>query len=222
MRRVRWQFVALGVVAGTALVAQLSPLLAWHAGVARLLSEKTAAHRLRSPIANVFPAVPAAWQLQQVGELTLALPPGGRLARGCAIPAEGCFIEWEEASLSVLPSGEIEPYEEMLDFRAPDERDLSIWRSARANWETVGALWTFVTTSRSKLDSYRFAQARAKGVVVHSMRDGRSRWVVSAYAPDESAARGFAAAGFSDEEFQTLLGGVDLESAGVGAVGPVR
>jgi len=221
-RRVRWRVVALGVAAGAVLVAHLSPLVAWHFGLARYLAARPAAHRLRSPVADAFPEVPGTWQARRLGDLRVALPPDAVGERGCDDSGQVCFLQWSDASLSVLPEGQIEPYAEMLDFRAPDERDLSPWRSAWANWETVGALWTFVTTSRAKLDSYRFAHAGAKGVVVRSLREGRSRWVVAAYAPDESAARGLAVAGFGEPDFQALLGSVDLRPAGSDASGPVR
>jgi hypothetical protein len=215
-RSVRWPVVAAGTLVGLALVAHAAPLLTWHLGLARSLRDEPAGHRLRSPSLEAFPDVPADWEPWQVGALRFALPPGGRRSRGCALAADGCFIQIsgsgsrESASLSVFPAGHQEPYQEMLDFRAPDERDLSLWRSAWSNWDTVGALRTFVLTPRSRLESSRFLSGGAKGVFVHTVRDGHSRWVVAAYEPEGPAARGITVAGLAESDFLALLGSLDL------------
>lgn len=219
-RLVRWSVVAAGTVVGLAVVAHFAPLLVWYGGLADSLRREPAAHRLRSRSLEAFPPAPADWQPWQKGVLRFALPGGAREVRGCDGSGAACYIvlparsERAEASVSVLPPGHEEPYEEMLDFRAPDERDLSPWRSAVANWATIGALRTFVLTSRSAIDSSRFAHERARGVFVHSEREGRSRWVVAAYAPEGDAARGLAVAGLDEDEFHALLGSLDLQPHG--------
>ncbi|MGH0035804.1 MAG: hypothetical protein ACQGVK_12330 [Myxococcota bacterium] len=226
-RPVRWPLVAGGACVGLALVAHASPLLAWHLGLANALRREPAAHRLRSPTVSEFPSVPDGWEAWSVGALRFALPDGGRRERGCEDAAASCFIvipadgARDRASLSVFPDGHEEPYDEMRDFRAPDERDLSLWRSARANWRTVGALRTFVLTSRSRLDSSRFESDGARGVFVHSVREGRSRWVVSAYDRAGDTARGLTVAGLSEDDFRALLGSLDLRArAAPGGSGP--
>ncbi len=205
------------MAAGALLLAHLSPLIAWHVGLARPLREAPSAHRLRSAVVDRFPDVPPDWEPWRVGPLAFDLPPDGRRSRGCEGDAAGCFIELPVGSLSVMPAGHQESYEEMLDFRAPDERDLSVWRSARANWATIRALQIFVQTSRSQLESRRFHSAGAKGVFVRTVREGKTRWVVAAYAPDESASRGLAVAGIAPDAFRALLGSLDLRPPGKAA-----
>lgn len=218
----RWWVVGAGVAVGLAAVAHASPLIAWHLGVARSLRSAPDAHRLRSPSLETFPEVPSDWEGWTVGDLRFALPAGARQARGCETPDSACFIripgdgQRAAASLSVFPLGHEEPYQEMLDFRAPDERDLSLWRSAAANWATVGALQTFVLTSRAKLDSSRFRSEGARGVFVHTIREGRSRWVVSAYEPDGERTRGITVAGLPETAFRALLGSLDLRQSAAG------
>ena len=81
-----------------------------------------------------------------------------------------CRVSVGDRHLQIFGRDHLEPYEDMVNLRAPDERDLSAGRLALANWATMRALRDRVITSRSKLESFRFETEGAVGVVAETRR----------------------------------------------------
>jgi hypothetical protein len=186
------------------------PVAVWHLYVAPGLRSEENAERLRVETVREFPAPPADWQRHRLGNLSMMSPPMEVIPPECSSGKEICFLEFEGGTISLFQEGYLEPYREMVNFRAPDERDLSALRSPGDNWATIQALRVRVLTSRGRLDSSRFQSGTTKGVVARTTREGVERYVVAAYSLDETRSRGVGVSGFSEEALQQLLGGLEL------------
>jgi len=202
--------IAALVVAVGLLTWHVMPVAVWHLMLSEELRAAENASKLRVETRREFPAPPPDWQRLQVGALSFRLPPVRHIPPECTVGIDNCFLEVEGGTVNVFVEGHLEPYGEMVNFRAPDERDLSLLRSARDNWSTIGALRVRVLTSRGSLDSSRFESATAKGVVARTARAGVERYVVAAYSLDESLSRGIGVSGLSPESFHQLLGSLEL------------
>jgi hypothetical protein len=188
----------------------LLPVAVWHLYLAQGLRSAENAERLRVETVREFPAPPADWQRLRLGNLSMMSPPIEVIPPECGSGKDICFLEFEAGTISLFQEGYLEPYREMINFRAPDERDLSVLRSPGENWATIQALRVRVLTSRSRLDSSRFESGTTKGVVAHTTRDGVERYVVAAYSLDEALSRGVGVSGLSEEAFHQVLGGLEL------------
>ena len=94
---------------------------------------------------------------------------------------------------------------------APDRRDFSWLRSSQFNWRVIDALRVRVTTSRSKLDSWRFEARDTHGVVARTSRGEATNYVVAAYALDGSGARELGVSGLGQAELERLLSTIRFE-----------
>jgi hypothetical protein len=188
---------------------QLLPLAVWQLRVGPQLRDLPDAPRLRVETLEAFEAPPADWSLQQLGDLRIAMPPGFALPEDCA-PDAACRISVAGRHLQIFDSSHLEPYRDMINLRAPDERDLSVWRLPTANWNSILALRDRVTTSRSKLDSFRFRNKGSMGVVAQTSRNGVDHWIVAAYALGERSSRGLAFSGFTRADSLVMLGSLDF------------
>lgn len=210
MKPIRWLRVALGVVVLSALVWHVLPVVVWHLRVARELEGGVHADAVRVETLRSFPSAPGAWQRVEVGNVVFDAPLAEPAPEACAADRGHCFLQLEGGTLNVFMRGHLEPYEQMVNFRAPDERDLSMFRSAVANWETIDALRLRALTSRGGLESFRFESDGAKGVVATTVRDGNRRFLVAAYSLDGRQARGIGVAGLPAEALHAILGSVEF------------
>ena len=96
----------------------------------------------------------------------------------------------------------------MVNLRAPDRDDLSLFRWPSDNWETIQALRTRVTTTRSKLDSWRYESDRTRGIVATTERSGVKRQVVAAYSRTGEGARVVGLAGVSEPTMLAILASI--------------
>ncbi len=213
MRRVRGLRIAFGVVGLSAVVWHLLPLAVWVLRVAPEVTDGVHAQAVRVETVHEFPAPPADWARVEVGDLVFHAPLAEPVPETCATGVGHCFLQLEGGTLNVSAEGHLEPYDEIVNFRAPDERDLSLFRSAVANWDTIDALRVRALTSRGALESFRFESDAAKGVVATTVREGNRRFVVAAYSLDESQARGIGVAGLPVETLYAILGSVEFASS---------
>lgn len=156
--------------------------------------------------------VPHEWQRLQLGNVSLLVPADLRIPEECETGLENCHVTGHARTLNLFAQGHLESYADVVNLRAPDERDLSIWRTSTANWGTIRALRDRVETSRSKVDSFRFETQGVKGVAVESIRNGVRRIVAAAYRQDETGSRGLAFSGFSRDDALGMLGSVEIAS----------
>lgn len=188
----------------------LLPLAAWQLQVAPGLREHPQAANLRVEMVRGIEASPADWQKLQLGNVSFRVPGDIERPEGCTSGEANCFVSGDARTLNVFAQDHLESYEEIINLRAPDERDLSMWRPSTANWGTIRALRDRVETSRSKLDAFRFETAYVKGVAVETVRKGVLRIVAAAYRKDEANSRGLAFSGFSREEALSMLGSIEI------------
>lgn len=187
------------------LVWHFLPMAMWQFVIEPQLRAAPEARRLRVELRNDLPPPPEGWTRHTVGNLQFSVPPGFDPPERCTATAM-CRLSVGDRHVQIFPTDHLEAYADMVNLRAPDERDLSFRRSAIDNWATIRALRDRVTTSRSKLDSFRFESAGAIGVVAASQRDENTRWVVAAYSPDLGGSRGVGISGFEDADALALLG----------------
>jgi hypothetical protein len=200
----------LFISASTAVIWQLLPLAVWWLKIGPDLEGEPNAARLEVPVIREFPAPPSSWTRLEVGNIAFVAPLLERSTRPCQSGTALCFLQLEEGTLSIFPSNYLESYQQLVNLRAPDRRDLSIFRSARENWRTIEALRIRVLSSRASLDSFRFSSPGVKGVVARTERDGRQRFVVAAYDHEERSSRGLGVAAVSEPVFVQILGSLEF------------
>jgi hypothetical protein len=200
--------VLLASAACFGLIWHLLPLGVWMFVIEPDLRAEPGAHRLDVPVVESLPEVPAAWSEVVYEGLRLRAP----LADSGALcpPSEvACFLLLQDsASLSVHPLPPGESYRQMVNLRAPDRDDLSLFRWPSDNWATIQALRTRVTTSRSKLDSWRYEADHTLGVVASSERSGIERQVVAVYDRRGERARVVGLAGVSEPTMLAILASI--------------
>jgi hypothetical protein len=202
--------IALGSLGGFGLLWHALPLLAWHVWMQPRLAALPNAHRLRVVEHTEFAPPDPDWTTQRFADVLLVAPFVADDAGGCGDADGLCTRAIPDGSLSITRNLPAESHAEMVDLRAPDERDVSIWRSAAANWATIRALRDRVTTSRSKLESWRYVAPGSRGVVAETPGSGRTRYVVVAYPRGAGAARMVGIVGATPEVVLRIVGSIRL------------
>jgi len=203
---------AILVLTGLVAVWHGLPVVVWEVSLRPALEMEPQAARLDVATVRAFPEVPPDWTALAFGEVELRAPLAAASSETCPRAGSHCFLPVEGGTLSITGAGTLESYRTLVDLRAPDQDDLSWWRPSWKNWQTIRALHLRVQTSRSSLDSFRFEHAFAKGVVAHTLRDGRHRFIASTYSPSESANHALGMAGVDHETFMQVLGTLRFRS----------
>jgi hypothetical protein len=205
--------VLLASVLGFALLWHVLPLLAWSLGFQARLASQPNGHRLRVERRSDLAVPDSGWTRHAFAGAEVYAPAGGSLEKPCRETVELCMRSVENGKLSISRQAPPESLAEMVNLRAPDERDLSITRSSSANWATIRALRDRVTTARATLDSWRYTAPGSIGVVAESELAGRTRYVVIAYprdAPGSGHARMIGISGVDRAAALRIIGSIRL------------
>ncbi|MFQ5418478.1 MAG: hypothetical protein ACE5FL_15735 [Myxococcota bacterium] len=204
----------LGLAAFTAFALHLRPLAVWRFNVAPQLAEEPNALRMNVDTVDEFPAAPADWTTLAVDDFQLKAPIVGDQLVHCTECAAGCALHIDGGKLAVFDRAMAESYREALDRFAPDEDDLSLFRSAARNWRSIHALVGRVHSTSALPESFRFAAPGSHGVVtVHTQHDTQ-RYVVYAYSPMGRPARVLVLSGLSRRDLHRALGSLAFASTG--------
>ena len=209
-RPIRLPRIVVTSLAGFALLWHVLPVLVWHAHVRPVLASAPNAHRLRVPHSADFERPAPGWTRHDFAGVELFAPLEGAGDTGCGDVPDLCQRAIPGGKLSIARRPPGESHAEMVNLRAPDERDLSIMRSAAANWATIRALRDRVTTSRARLESWRYSAHGSRGVVAETDRSGRIRYVVVAYPHGEGEPRMIGIVGGEREIVLRIIGSIRL------------
>lgn len=203
-------FVAIASLGGFAALWHVLPLLVWHLHLRPELAAQANGHRLRVPHRTDFElperrASQHAYAGVEVSAVFIGdvLAPCGDDTAVCRWPIDGGIL-----SISRTPPGE--SHGQMVNLRAPDERDLSFIRSAAANWATMRALRERVTTSRADLDSWRYSTPGSRGIVAVTKREGNTRYVIAAYPHDDGRPRMIGVVSEHPDAVYRIIGSIRL------------
>lgn len=213
MSRRRW--LVSGLILLGALAWHLRPILVWQGSVAPRLRAHANAQRLRVETRREFPEAPADWPRLRVGGLSLRAPIRADARARCAACRERCLLRLEAGTLAVLDAPPPpESFEEIANLIAPDERDLSPWRSAARNWDTLRALEARVGLEGEPPAAFRFRNQASHGVVSRFEASGSPRWRVHAFGADGRPARVLEVGAPAPGAFPAILGSLAVAPAG--------
>ena len=132
-RPIRLPRIVVTSLAGFALLWHVLPMLVWHAHVRPELASAPNAHRLRVPHSADFERPAPGWTRHDFAGVELFAPLEGAGDTGCGDVPDLCQRAIPGGKLSIARRPPGESHTEMVNLRAPDERDLSIVRSAAAS-----------------------------------------------------------------------------------------
>lgn len=203
LKVVRSSLLALGLATA---IWHLLPLVVWAARVEPELSRGPNASCLDVPTIEASAAVPEGWSELVHEGVAIRVPLLDSKQLSCDEGLGVCRRKLVGGNVGIHSQAPRESFEQMIDFRAPDQDDLSMFRSASANWRTIDALRTRVTTSRGKLDTWRYVSPTSKGIVAQTERSGYPRYVIAAYSPDGSKATMIGVSGLGREAVVQMFG----------------
>lgn len=203
--------IAMLVAVGWALVWHLLPHVVWALHFDPELSSMDQAAKLDARFVTEFDAPPADWIAIEHRGLILRVPLASDIAGDCARAKDSWRCHTDGGGkLMIHDAAPPDTFWQMVNMRAPDRGDLSIWRSASANWETIQALRVRVTTSRARLHAWRYTGQHTHGVVAHTDRNGVNRSVVVAYATDGRDSRTVGLVGLPIAAVERVVGSIEF------------
>ena len=159
------------------------PVIIWHVRMQSALEPLEHASRLHVETLKVFPPVPEAWTILEVGGLRVRAPIRADQKGSCGGCAAGCRLLLEDGKLTIFDSQPPGDFQEALAAFAPDSDDISIFRSSGANWRSLHALAGRVSVPNDLPVTFRFAARSSKGIVSPFYSLGSQRYVIYAYSP---------------------------------------
>ncbi len=192
----------------------VSPVVFWRFSLEPELARGANADRLRAQTIRDLPRAPADWSTLAVRGVSVRAPIRDDQLAECSTCTGGCALALDEGRLTVFDDEPWADADVSFDWLAPDSRDVSLWRSAWANWRTIQAL-----TGRTRMPggmplTYRFEVDGWHGVVSPFLSRGVQRYVVYAYAPDGAPAPTLGLSRVSEDVLHRVIGSIGLPAAG--------
>ena len=111
--------IALAVVLLSALGWHVLPLAVWQLHVAPGLRTQPTAGKLRVETVREMADSPPDWRKIELGNVSLLVPTDIELPASCESGRANCFASGDGRAVNVFAEGYLEPYEEMVNLRAP-------------------------------------------------------------------------------------------------------
>jgi hypothetical protein len=107
-----------------------------------------------------------------------------------------------------------ESYMETLDVRAPHRGDLSLWRSASANWKTILQLRERVNATFEPAQAWRFETEASRGIVSLVQLNGKHSHVLAVFPWGDGQGRVIGLAGLDQSEVWQIVGSIEFVKPG--------
>lgn len=194
----------VGLIAG--IIWHVLPHVVWARQIEPELLRHPQAWRLHVPVQREFTDSPDDWQTIAFDGVVLRVPLADSEDRSCGDLPGYCHRTLRVGHLSVHASALTESYTEMLDTRAPDSDDISLLRSASANWKTILALRERVNRPWPPIVSWRFESKTSRGVVTLVRHNNRHSHVVVVFPLDGGGGRTIVITRQSDRGAGQIIG----------------
>jgi len=206
------------VIAAVALLAipigwHLRPSVIWHFWISPRLHDQGHSALLHQKSLSSFRSPSPGWPRLAVDNLSISAPILRDQSHLCKACSDRCLLEIDGGTLAIFGEAPLESYGEVLDLFAPDESDISIFRSAGRNWRSIRALTNRVANGENLPDAFRFLTSESKGIVSSIPRGELNRLVVYAYSHSGNPTRVIGLTGSDIGNLHRILGSLKVEPA---------